>query len=107
MVYDIYYGDIHENWEKDWSMNNPNDDPFQVLENKHAIVPSIGSGWWCFIQWADDHCSDYIQIDWGSHAWKCIGQTLIDLNNHWRDSVQAIDEVDPDKTYGVVFIEMS
>ena len=107
MIYQIYYGDICEKWAKNWGTENPDDNPFKVLENDHAIVPRLGEGWLGFHFWADECCTDRIEIDWGSRAWKCTGKALIDLSRKWPDSVYNVDSVDPDKTYGVVFIEMS
>ena len=105
MVYSIEYGEICDAWEENWG--NAGDDPFHVLKERHGIRFSIGSGWFGFHLWADEHCTDRIEIDWGSRAWKCKGKELIDLDAEGSTEVYGIESVDPDKTYGVVFIEMS
>ena len=107
MVYNIYYGDIRDEWAEDWSEKNPKGDPFEVLTNDHGIYPPLGSGWFGFHMVADEHFTDRIEIDWGSRAWKCRGQDLIDLHAKGAITVNGIESVDPEKIYGVVFIEMS
>ena len=32
--------------------------------------------------WTSEHCTDEIQVDWGSYAWKCKGKEIIELKNH-------------------------
>ena len=105
MEYWIYYGDIRDDWAKNWGKKNPNDDPFKVLENDHMIYPNPGAGWVGFLLWADEVCMENIKIDWGSQAWKCRGQDLIELKE--KADIYEVDSVDPEKTYGIVFIEMS
>lgn len=107
MVYDISYGEIKENWAQNWATTTKERDPFDVLEDTHCINFYDGSGWFGFHMWADKNCTDRIEIDWGSRAWKCKGKVLLELNGQYPGSVFDVDSVDPDKTYGVVFIEMS
>ena len=105
MDYLIEYGEICDAWEENWG--NAGGDPFEVLKERHGISFDIGSGWYGFHLWADKHCTDRVEIDWGSRAWKCKGKELIDLDGWGTTKVRDVESVDPDKTYGVVFIEMS
>lgn len=105
MVYLIEYGEICEAWAENWG--HAGHDPFEVLKESHAIRYLDSSGWFGFQLWAYECCTDDIEIDWGSRAWKCKGKVLIDLAAKGSAEVNDIESVDPDKTYGVVFIEMS
>ena len=107
MVYNIQYGKISEIWEKEWRSEDKDRSPYDVLHNGHGIVFPIGSGWLEFHYWADEHCTDRIEIDWGSRAWKCTGKELILLNEKYPGTVFEVDSIDPSETYGVVFIEES
>ena len=105
MDYCIEYGEICDAWAANWG--NASDNPFHVLKESHTIRFEIGSGWLGFHVWADEHCTDRIEIDWGSRAWKCKGQELIQLDRDGSTEIYDVETVDLDKTYGVVFIEMS
>lgn len=105
MVYSIRYGKICESWEQAWSTQNMDDNPYDVLQNDHGIEFPIGSGWYGFHLWADEHCTDEIQIDWGSRAWKCTGKELLLLNKQHPGTVSEAESIDPNEIYGVVFIE--
>lgn len=107
MVYSIRYGKIQERWEKDWGTHDSDDSPYDVLQNSHGIDFPIGSGWFGFHLWADEHCTDRIEIDWGSRAWKCTGKELLDLNEKHPGTVYEVESINPDEVYGVVFIEES
>lgn len=98
----IFYGEISDAWELDWGKG---DDPFDVLKKQTCIDHFFFGGG--VFAWAEEHCTDEVKVDWGSYAWKCKGRDLIELNN--RSSTEqdpAIAGLDPDKTYGVVLIEM-
>ena len=95
-------GEISEEWEKNWGEG---DDPFDVLKKSVSLDAFfLGGG---VFGWADKHCTDEVQVDWGSWAWKCKGKELIELNKRhpWCHRAE-IEDMDPEKTYGVVLIEM-
>ena len=104
MEYCIYYGDISKEWAENWSEKNPNDNPFNILENRHRIAMDPSLGWLGLHLWADEHCTDRIEVDWGSRAWKCTGKELLELNK--EADVYDSDSVIPERTYGVAFIEI-
>lgn len=107
MRYSIRYGKIREKWEKDWNTHDTEDNPYDVLQNDHVIDLPIRLGWLDFHYWADKRCTDRIEIDWGSRAWKCTGKELLHLNGEYPGSVYGAEAVDPNGIYGVVFIEES
>lgn len=107
MFYSIRYGKICECWKKDWRTPDVESNPYEVLQNEHVIKPPISSGWLGFHYWADEHCTDRIEIDWGSRAWKCTGKELILLNEKNPGTVLEADSIDPNEIYGVVFVEES
>ncbi len=99
----VFYGELSEEWEKNWGEG---DDPFKVLKEDHGL--SCGPVNVDVFGWANKHCYDEVQVDWGSYAWKCKGSDLIELHNSSEASyVYDIETVESDKTYGVVFIELS
>jgi len=104
MDYRIYYGEISDDRLIKW--DNGDDNPFKVLKTSFSIARP--RSWMDFIFWARKNLSDKIQIDWGSFAWKCTGNDIMRLASDIQDSIiEGFDEIDPDKVYGVVFIEMS
>ena len=83
--------------------NSPDDDPYEVLEKNNSIR---AGNWIEFFEYAKTHLSDEIQVDWGSFAWKCKGEDLLQMNRDICWSMENTDSIQPDKEYGVVFIEM-
>lgn len=101
MVGKIYYGDISEARQKQW--NSGDDNPYEVLGDN---MSSISCDWMEFFDFARSHFSEEIQVDWGSFAYKCSGKELLKLENSCCASVENSREIDPEKEYGVVYIEM-
>ena len=106
MIYSIKYGEISKKWAITWESDDKSHDPHEVLETEHEIVFTKYGSWIGFIHWAEEHCSDSIRVDWGSLAWKCKGEVLINLSREKPGSVPDVDLVDPEKTYGIVYIEI-
>ena len=101
MVDKIYYGDISEARQKEW--NSEDDNPYKVLGEN---MSSISCDWMEFFDFAKNHFSNEIQVDWGSFAYKCSGKELLKLERSCCASVENSNEIQPEKEYGVVFIEM-
>ena len=103
MIYNIYYGEISSEGREVW--NGAEMSPFSVLEKNMKIQ---FDNWLAFIGWARVNLCDEVQVDWGSFAWKCTGSDLVKMNQQYpRMKIQDYDNIQPDKEYGVVFIEMS
>ena len=104
MDYCFYYGVISETGKTVW--DDAEMSPFDILEkNKHI---DIHSSWIDAFGWARKNLWDEVQVDWGSFAWKCIGKELLQLkDNKPCCDIDDLDGIEPEKEYGVVFIEMS
>ncbi len=101
MQSDVRYGALSEEWAEDWGCG---DDPFNVLAEWKAL--KIGFDGCDVFGWAPEHCTDEVQVDWGSYAWKCRGSELIELAKRKSNYVENAEGIIPDDIYGVVFIEM-
>ena len=102
MIYHIFYGEISDDRQK--NRDNGDDDPFSVL--KRNIDISVN--WLEFLNWAKKHLSEEIKIDWGSFAWKGTGNDIKQLKKDKPyEVIEEYRKIDPEKIYGVVFIEMS
>ena len=104
MVSQIFHGEISNERSNKW--DNGEDNPFVGLKKNNRIerVRSRID----FLGWARKHLSDKIQIDWGAFAWKGTGNDIMRLATDIQYSIiEGFDETDPDKIYGVVFIETS
>ena len=98
----LFCGELSEEWEKNWGAGN---EPFDVLKKMICIDGFFPSehGW----SWTNKYCTDEVQVDWGSWAWKCKGRALIELNGNSSSSHdEMLEALDPEKTYGVVLIEI-
>ena len=106
MVYDIFYGEIKKDWDKSWGnrVKNNENNPYDVLVNNYRIDSVVG-GWTGFHGWANDNCIEPVEIDWGSRGWKCKGSELIRYSKYCE--MENVDNILPDKEYGVIFIEVS
>ena len=51
--------------------------------------------------------TEEVQVDWGSFAYKCTCKQLQKLVSEMKCEIPKIQELDPDKVYGIVFIEES
>ena len=113
MMCKAYFGALSEERKANW--DNKDSDPYKVLNSpielygKGHILLSSGS----------DYFHDRISIDWGSDAWKCTADEIIEfLEDHketlsWliEDDIRLIKEIKEyvkkrgNIVYGVVFIE--
>ena len=104
MDYRFYFGEISDTGRKAW--DDMEMSPFDVLKKNRHI--DLHASWLDAMSWARRNLHDEIQVDWGSFAWKCTGKDLLDLKkNKPSCDIESYDDIDPDKEYGVVFIEMS
>ena len=101
MVSYVYYGELTDEWKNNWGAG---DEPYDMLKKYNQI--SFGGDGMGIFSWAKEHCSDEVQVDWGSYAWKCRGEELIRLSRKKSNYVQDAELIDPEKEYGVVFIEI-
>lgn len=104
MDYRVYYGEISEGGRSAWDEKEIS--PFDVLKENLDIehLPN----WISFLGWARRNLRDEVQIDWGSFAWRCCGsdlQKLMEEDPGCR--IEGYDKIEPEKEYGVVFIEMA
>ncbi len=99
-----YYGEISDEGKTVWDNNEIS--PFDILsKNKHI---EFRGGWVDFLGWARRCLHDEVQVDWGSFAWKGCGRDLQMLKeNHPDCTIESFDDIEQEKEYGVVFIEMS
>ena len=51
--------------------------------------------------------TDQVQVDWGSFAYKCTKKQLQKLTEEKQCVISKIKQLDPEKIYGIVFIEES
>ena len=103
MEYRIYYGEITAKGEGAW--NKKETSPFAILEKD--LTFSFPDSWVGFLAWARSELRDEVQVDWASFAWKCYGKDLQELKkNRPNCEIESYDEIEPEKEYGVVFIEM-
>ncbi len=108
MLFKIYYGEISEEWNQNWEQKRKEKeegDPFEVLKETYDIHCH---DWMEFLHWAQSHLNDQINVDWGSSAWRCTGEDLHQLKRELKGTgIQRFKSIQPEKEYGVVFIEMS
>jgi len=102
MNYSIYYGELSQKRKDDW--DNGEENPFSVLEKKRRIkcmdwVAFLGAARKCFY--------DEVQIDWGSFAWKAKKKDLLKIKEAMCVEIEDENELEDNKEYGLVFIEMS
>lgn len=62
-------------------------------------------GGWDFLFIADELFTDCVQVDWGSFAYKCTKEQLIELTRKTKCAISGIELLKPEKIYGIVFIE--
>ncbi len=101
MLSNVGYGALSEEWAGNWGYG---DDPFKVLAEWKGL--RIGFDDCGVFGWTSVHCTDEVQVDWGSYAWKCRGSELIELAQRESNYVENIEGINPERIYGVVFIEM-
>lgn len=101
MMSSIFYGEIKEDKLQTWSENR---NPYDILVENNRVERLGG---WDFLFIAKELFTDEVQIDWGSFAYKCTRKQLQKLISEMKCVIPKIQELDPDKVYGIVFIEES
>ena len=101
MMSSIFYGEIKEDRLQTWTSNR---DPYDILVENNRVERLGG---WDFLFIAKDLFTDEVQVDWGSFAYKCTCKQLQKLVSEMKCEIPKIQELDPDKAYGIVFIEES
>ena len=101
MMSSIFYGEIKEDKLKTWSENR---NPYDILVENNRVERLGG---WDFLFIAKDLFTDEVQVDWGSFAYKCTRKQLQKSVSEMKCEIPKIQELDPDKVYGIVFIEES
>ena len=89
MMSSIFYGEIKEDRLNTWKENNR--------------IERLGG--WDFLFIADELFTDCVQVDWGSFAYKCTKEQLIELTRKTKCAISGIELLKPEKIYGIVFIE--
>ena len=104
MYYKICYGEISETGRKVWEQEDVS--PFDVLIENNEVL--FDDSWPGFLGWARKKLHDEVQVDWGSFAWRCTGRDILQLKeDRPRCSIGAYENIEAEKEYGIVFIEMS
>ena len=100
-VYDVInlLGEIKEDRLNTWKENK---NPYDILADNNRIERLGG---WDFLFIADELFTDCVQVDWGSFAYKCTKEQLIDLTRKTKCVISGIELLKPEKIYGIVFIE--
>ena len=100
----VYIGEL-----TDYALNNwlEADEPFDLLKKENEEAVSLN--WIEFMWWANSNLRDEFQVDWGSFAWRCDKEDMTRFCNDyktepWED--EFISQMDPNKEYGAVLIEM-
>ena len=99
MMSSVFYGEIKEDKFQTWFENR---DPYDILV-ENSRVERLGG--WDFLFIAKELFKDEVQVDWGSFAYKCTRKQLQKLIGATKCVIPKIQELDPDKVYGIVFIE--
>ena len=73
MMSSIFYGEIKEDRLNTWKENK---NPYDILADNNRIERLGG---WDFLFIADELFTDCVQVDWGSFAYKCTKEQLIEL----------------------------
>ena len=98
-----YVGELTDYARENWKTM---EEPFNVLQTEHK-EQLWGVDWIEFRGWADVHFKEEVQVDWGSFAWKCDKKGIIEMYEHFGLEIpEFIEQLDPDKEYGAVMIEM-
>lgn len=95
----IFYGEIKEDRLNTWKENK---NPYDILADNNRIERLGG---WDFLFIADELFTDCVQVDWGSFAYKCTKEQLIELTRKTKCTISGIELLKPEKIYGIVFIE--
>ncbi len=99
MVTRVIFGAISQDHRENW---NKGDNPYAVVDKIYEVPEAYTE----ILEYAKDHFSEPIDIDWGSCAWKCTYNEFVAYLNNFKFKVPVIIEnIDKDKTYGIVFIE--
>ena len=99
MMSSIFYGEIKEDRLNTWKENK---NPYDILADNNRIERLGG---WDFLFIADELFTDCVQVDWGSFAYKCTKEQLIELTRKTKCTISGIELLKPEKIYGIVFIE--
>lgn len=94
----LYYGEIKPERLKTWFDNH---DPYDILVERIEISPKLHFQ----LNYANQMCSDEVKVDWGSFAYKCSKEQLLKLSEKCHLDIKGIDELDDEKTYGLVWVE--
>lgn len=97
---EIFYGKLKVERRDTW---NEILNPYDILEKRFPIK-KIGG--WDFLTKADKIFSDKHQVDWGSFAYRCTKEQLLQLQEQTSCEVENIESYDENASYAVVFIEM-
>ncbi len=94
----LYYGEIKPEKLITWSKNS---DPYDILAWQKEISPKM------FFQphMASEICSDEVQVDWGSFAFKCTKDQLRRLAEVAGMKIAGIDGLKDGIVYGLIWVE--
>ena len=80
-------------------------DPESITTYQARYAACVLRGGWDFLFIADELFTDCVQVDWGSFAYKCTKEQLIELTRKTKCAISGIELLKPEKIYGIVFIE--
>lgn len=99
MMSTIYYGIIREDKKISWNQNR---DPYKILEHNIEINRLGG---WKFLDLSKKLFYGEVQVDWGSFAYKCRKQQLVELSRITNCEIPYLNELKEQQEYGIIFIE--
>ena len=85
MMSSIFYGEIKEDRLNTWKENK---NPYDILADNNRIERLGG---WDFLFIADELFTDCVQVDWGSFAYKCTKEQLIELTRKTKCAISGIE----------------
>ena len=96
MMSSVFYGEIKEDRLNTWKENK---NPYDILADNNRIERLGG---WDFLFIADELFTDCVQVDWGSFAYKCTKEQLIELTRKTKCAISGIELLKPEKIYGIL-----
>lgn len=100
-MYKLVVGEISSARKKKWAINNTN--PYSVWDGRalaaeNCRISALSSADYCL--------RDRVEVDWGRIAWKGNRQEIRRLFDAERLNGAALDGLDGQKDYAVLFLEL-
>ena len=89
MMSSVFYGEIKEDRLNTWKENK---NPYDIHADNNRIERLGG---WDFLFIADELFTDCVQVGWGSFAYKCTKEQLIELTRKTKCAISGIEREYP------------